>query len=71
MSIRSRGVARAILVVLLLVCSTSAFQQPQQVTPLARRPDDKSLNRTDPQIPRSVWWLADGGFIGFRVLCEP
>jgi beta-lactamase class A len=36
MSIRSRGVARAILVVLLLVCSTSAFQQPQQVTPLAR-----------------------------------
>jgi formylglycine-generating enzyme required for sulfatase activity len=40
------------------------------VTPLARRLDDKSLNRTDPQIPRSVWWLADGGFIGFRVLCE-
>jgi formylglycine-generating enzyme required for sulfatase activity len=40
------------------------------VTPTARRPDDKSLNRTDPQIPRSVWWLADGGFIGFRVLCE-
>jgi len=36
MSIRSRGVARAILVVLILVCSTSAFQQPQQVTPLAR-----------------------------------
>ena len=40
------------------------------VSATARRPDDKSLNRTDPQIPRSVWWLADGGFIGFRVLCE-
>jgi hypothetical protein len=42
----------------------------EAVTPTARRPDDKSLNRTDPQIPRGVWWLADGGFIGFRVLCE-
>lgn len=44
---------------------------PEAVNGTARRPDDKSLNKTDPQRPRSVWWLADGGFIGFRVLCEP
>jgi len=36
MSIRSRGVVRAMLAVLLLVCPTGAFQQAQQVTPLAR-----------------------------------
>lgn len=53
------------------VARGGSFRDPAYaVTPLARRPDDKSLNRTDPQIPRSVWWLADGGFIGFRVLCE-
>jgi len=27
-------------------------------------------NQSDPQIPRSVWWLADAGFVGFRVVCE-
>lgn len=53
------------------VARGGSFRDPADlVTTRARRPDDKSLNRTDPQIPRSVWWLADGGFIGFRVLCE-
>ncbi len=27
-------------------------------------------NASDPQFPKSVWWLADGGFVGFRVVCE-
>lgn len=27
-------------------------------------------NASDPQIPKSQWWLADGGFIGFRVVCD-
>ena len=27
-------------------------------------------NATDPQIPPSRWWLADGSFAGFRVACE-
>jgi sulfatase modifying factor 1 len=35
-----------------------------------RRADDRALNATDPQIPKSVWWLADGGFIGFRVVLD-
>jgi hypothetical protein len=25
---------------------------------------------SDPQIPKSIWWLADAGWIGFRVVCE-
>lgn len=36
----------------------------------ARVPDDPSLNQTDPQIPKSPWWLADGPFAGFRLVAE-
>jgi sulfatase modifying factor 1 len=41
------------------------------VTATARRLEDRKWNASDPQVPKSVWWLADGGFIGFRVACEP
>lgn len=30
----------------------------------------KGWNATDPQLPKSPWWLADGPFAGFRVICE-
>ena len=26
--------------------------------------------RTDPQMPKSMWWLSDCNYIGFRVVCE-
>ncbi|NNM24377.1 MAG: SUMF1/EgtB/PvdO family nonheme iron enzyme [Phycisphaerales bacterium] len=26
---------------------------------------------TDPQIPKSIWWLSDADFVGFRVVCVP
>jgi formylglycine-generating enzyme required for sulfatase activity len=32
---------------------------------------DPDWNRSDPQVPKSKWWLADGPFVGFRVVCEP
>ena len=54
------------------VARGGSFKDPaEQTSPRTRRPDDRSLNKTDPQVPKSVWWLADGGFIGFRVVCEP
>jgi len=28
-------------------------------------------NASDPQIPKSKWWLPDAPFVGFRVVCEP
>ncbi len=31
---------------------------------------EKSWNQTDPQIPKSTWWLSDGPFAGFRIVCE-
>ncbi len=33
-------------------------------------PYSASWNASDPQYPKSKWWLADGGFVGFRVVCE-
>lgn len=27
-------------------------------------------NRSDPNLPKSVWWLADAPFAGFRIACE-
>lgn len=27
-------------------------------------------NASDPQFPKSIWWLADAGFVGFRLVCE-
>lgn len=39
-------------------CGTEAKQTP-------------AWNATDPQFPKSKWWLADAPFVGFRVVCEP
>jgi formylglycine-generating enzyme required for sulfatase activity len=36
----------------------------------SRKPSDPAWNRSDPQVPKSKWWLANGDFIGFRVACE-
>jgi len=27
-------------------------------------------NASDPQFPKSVWWLADASWVGFRVVCD-
>lgn len=40
------------------------------VGPTKREPDNPDWNASDPQFPKSVWWLADGGFIGLRVVTE-
>ncbi|MFM9994716.1 MAG: formylglycine-generating enzyme family protein [Phycisphaerales bacterium] len=36
----------------------------------ARVRPSPAWNASDPQIPKSKWWLADGPFVGFRVVCE-
>jgi formylglycine-generating enzyme required for sulfatase activity len=47
------------------------FQDPAaNVQPTVRRYFSPKWQETDPQIPKSRWWLADGKFIGFRVVCE-
>lgn len=32
---------------------------------------DYTWNETDPQLPKSAWWLSDGSFVGFRIVREP
>ncbi|MSR28341.1 MAG: hypothetical protein EXS03_02045 [Phycisphaerales bacterium] len=32
--------------------------------------DTPNWNMSDPQLPRSQWWLADAGWIGFRIVCD-
>jgi formylglycine-generating enzyme required for sulfatase activity len=36
----------------------------------ARAVYSPSWQTTDPQNPKSKWWLSDAPFIGFRVVCE-
>ncbi len=35
---------------------------------VTRREPSRMWNASDPQIPRSIWWLADAPFAGFRVV---
>ncbi|MEW6072858.1 MAG: SUMF1/EgtB/PvdO family nonheme iron enzyme [Planctomycetota bacterium] len=47
----------------------SYFEMSGEVTPAFRAPQLPSWQARDPQIPKSVWWLSDGPFVGFRPLC--
>jgi formylglycine-generating enzyme required for sulfatase activity len=42
-----------------------------QIGCAARVPPSDAWNASDPQFPKSKWWLADAGFVGFRVVCVP
>jgi len=44
---------------------------PKEVHPAARKPFSPDWQASDPQYPKSKWWLSDGPFAGFRVVCEP
>ena len=41
---------------------------PAKLRSAARRPSDKSWKMRDPQLPKSIWWLTDAQFIGFRIV---
>jgi formylglycine-generating enzyme required for sulfatase activity len=41
------------------------------VGPDARAIQDSSWNETDPQLPKSRWWLSDAPFVGFRLASTP
>jgi formylglycine-generating enzyme required for sulfatase activity len=42
-----------------------------QVGAAARARQEPYWNDTDPQIPKSRWWLSDAPFVGFRLVREP
>lgn len=48
----------------------SYMSSPEEEKATARKPPDRAWNASDPQIPKSKWWLANAPFIGFRIVCE-
>jgi hypothetical protein len=42
-----------------------------QIGPDATDEPSPAWNQSDPQIPRSIWWLADNDAIGIRLICTP
>jgi formylglycine-generating enzyme required for sulfatase activity len=44
--------------------------EAKEVTIGSRKLPKPEWNATDPQNPKSKWWLSDAPFIGFRVVCE-
>lgn len=45
-----------------------SFRDPVEAVHCAARAEQtRAWNSTDPQIPKSTWWLSDGPFAGFRL----
>lgn len=54
-----------------VLCGGTFLDGVAGITPGNRRRWTPKWQETDPQFPKSRWWLADGKFVGFRVICEP
>lgn len=53
-----------------VLCGGSFWDEPKDVHPGARAYQTPKWNETDPQNPKSRWWLSDGKFVGFRLVRE-
>jgi formylglycine-generating enzyme required for sulfatase activity len=53
-----------------VVCGGSWKDKAPNIGGGYKLPEDPAWNMNDPQNPKSKWWLANGQFIGFRVVCE-
>jgi len=53
-----------------IVCGGSYRDKAEDVESGDSQSPQPAWNASDPQIPKSKWWLADAPFIGFRVVCE-
>jgi formylglycine-generating enzyme required for sulfatase activity len=47
----------------------SYLDEATELAPTNRKHSEADWNIRDPQIPKSRWWLTDGAFVGFRILC--
>lgn len=54
-----------------VVCGGCFEDKPQKVNASARKYETEDWTANDPQDPKSKWWLSDGQFVGFRVICVP
>lgn len=54
-----------------VLCGGDFTYAAEDLVPTARRYFNPSWQVTDPQIPKSRWWLSDGFFIGIRLVRDP
>lgn len=54
-----------------VACGGSYRDKADALTCSSRVTQADSWNASDPQAPKSRWWLSDCSFVGFRVVCEP
>ncbi len=54
-----------------ILCGGSFLDDAAGQGPTIRHQFEPSWQETDPQIPKSRWWLSDAPFAGFRIVCEP
>ncbi len=54
-----------------ILCGGTFKDKADKINPSTRRKQTPAWQATDPQLPKSRWWLSDGMFVGFRVVCEP
>ena len=47
----------------------SYLDDSKLVSSTSRQFSETSWNKRDPQLPKSRWWLTDGMFVGFRIVC--
>jgi formylglycine-generating enzyme required for sulfatase activity len=54
-----------------VLCGPTFKDKLAELSPSVRKHWSPAWQATDPQLPKSRWWLSDGFFVGFRVVCEP
>jgi len=54
-----------------VLCGGTFLDGPAGITPTMRRHYSPKWQEEDPQFPKSRWWLSNGNFVGFRIVCEP
>lgn len=47
----------------------SYMDDAKKLRSFSRQFSETSWNKRDPQLPKSRWWLTDGMFAGFRIVC--
>jgi formylglycine-generating enzyme required for sulfatase activity len=54
-----------------ILCGGTFREPAARMKPDSRQTWGPEWQETDPQIPKSRWWLSDAPFAGFRLVCEP
>ncbi len=54
-----------------VLCGPTFKDKLGDLVPSVRKRQTPAWQATDPQLPKSRWWLSDGFFVGFRIVREP